>query len=356
MSRDAGDSPRRGTRVTSHPRALGLGAAAAAAALGGARYAAVRSARRRVAGEDARAGAKDELDLPAGTRHLDVPVRDGGSIHVASYGEGPPIVLVHGVTLQSSVWAYQFRDLGSSHRMVAIDVRGHGRSEPGEAGMTIAAMADDIADVLEALDLRQATLAGHSMGGMAVLRFCRRHPNVLAGRVGAVGIVSSAGGIEPPLAGWRRFGPPAAALVVAGHARLNGAGRPLVPAGSVAERAARVVFGHRPDPATVRRAVELSRAMAPDKFVALLPELVGFDERAAFEDLPVPCVVVVGDRDLLTPPRYAEALVSTLPGSRLVVWRGAGHMLMYERRDSLDWLLDRLSAAATGRIAEGAPE
>lgn len=324
-------------------RTLALAAAGATAAAG-LGYAAVRAARNRRPAPV----LPGELELPGDVRRLDVPVRDGGSIHIVDYGEGPPIVLLHGVTLQAAVWAYQVRDLAPRHRMIAVDLRGHGQSEPGEAGMTIAAMADDLADVLEALDLRQVTLVGHSMGGMAVLRACRRHPNLLADRVGAIALVASAGGIAPPLSGWHRFAPKAAALVVAGHRALGGNG-PVLPSSTAGERATRVVFGLRPDPAAVRATFDLARAMAPDRFVALIPELVGFDERAVFEAFPMPCTVVVGDRDRLTPPRYAEALTATLPGSRLVVWPGAGHMLMYERRESLDNLLDELSAAPSLR-------
>lgn len=345
------DSPRSRRRPSA--RALALGAAGLAGAAGIGAAAVARSRRQR--GEPHR--YSDDLCLPEGTRHLDIPVRDGGSIHVADWGEGPPIVLLHGMTLQSSVWAYQFHDLGERHRMIALDLRGHGHSEPGEAGMTVAAMADDLADVLSALDLRKATVVGHSMGGMTTLRFCRRHRDVLAERVGAIAIVASAGGISPPLALWPRWAPAAAGLLVGAHGALNRAGRPILPANEAAGRAAQVAFGLHPDPDTVRLTLEFARSIRPDRLVALLPELVDFDERAGFEDLPVPCVVVVGDRDRLTPPRYAEALAESLPGSRLVVWPGAGHMLMYERREALDWLLDQLSkAAADGQGVPVQPE
>ncbi|MGH9299925.1 MAG: alpha/beta fold hydrolase, partial [Acidimicrobiales bacterium] len=185
---------------------------------------------------------------------------------------------------------------------------------------------------------------------MAVLRFCRRHPDVLSKRVGAIAIVASAGGISPPLAGWSRLAPFAAGLAVAGHRRLNPSARPIIPDIGAAERVARLVFGVHPRPAQVREAVKLARSMRADRFVSLAPELVGFDERAAFFDLGVPCVIVVGDRDHMTPPAYARALSATLPGSELVIWPGAGHMLMYERRDALDWLLERLSAQAEGDL------
>ena len=63
--------------------------------------------------------------------HHDVPVGDGGSIHAAEAGSGPPIVLVHGVTLSVLTWARQFAGLKGSHRVIAIDQRGHGRSVAG---------------------------------------------------------------------------------------------------------------------------------------------------------------------------------------------------------------------------------
>ncbi|MHB8244439.1 MAG: alpha/beta fold hydrolase [Acidimicrobiales bacterium] len=335
-----------------------VAAAGAVGALGaaGIGYAAARAKRRSLVLRQPAPPASplvDELDLPGGTRHLDIPVRDGGSIHVADWSQGPPIVLLHGVTLQSGVWAYQFHDLGKAHRLIALDLRGHGDSEPGGAGMTIAAMADDVADVLEALDLRGATLVGHSMGGMAALRFCRRHPRVLAERVGALAIVSSAGGISPPLVGWHRLAPKAVGLIVSGHGLLNRAGRPIIPGNRAALRGAQVVFGLHPDLAAVAKTLDFCRSMRPAGFIELLPELVGFDERASFEEIPVPCVVVVGDHDRITPPRYARALVSTLPGAHLLVWPGAGHMLMYERRDLLDRLLDKLSQAAS--VGTGVP-
>ncbi len=325
---------------------LGLGAAGVVAATAGVGYAVARSRR---AARATRQLFPAALDLPAGTRHLDVPVRDGSSIHVADWGAGRPLLFLHGVTLSSAVWAYQFHDLGQSHRTIAIDLRGHGDSQAGRAGLSIAAMADDVADLLEALDLRQTTLVGHSMGGMTLLRFVRRHPEVMAARVGAAALVASSGGIRPPLSNWHNFAPEAAALAVAGHRLFNRANRPFLPASTVGERMMRVAFGADPDPLAVRRSADIVRAMAPENLVALLPELAGFDERAAFEDLGVPAVVVVGERDRLTPPPNAEALAASLPGARLQVWPGAGHMLMYERREQLGSLLEALSLEAAGR-------
>lgn len=329
---------------------VALGAAGVAAAA-----AAVYALRRvtRPVAPAPRTAASEELELPEGAISHDITLRDHGRLHVVEIGSGPPIVLLHGVTLQARAWAYQMRDLAGRHRMIAFDLRGHGQSEPGEEGLSIAAVADDLAELLERLDLHEVTLVGHSMGGMGVLRFCRRHPEVMKERVGAVALVASAGGIAPPLAGWHRVAPRMAAAVIAGHAALNEQGRPIVPDNAATARASRFAFGLDPDPVEVRETLRFARAMRPDHFFGYLPELATFDERAAFEDLGVPSVVVVGDRDRLTPPRYARALAASLPGAELVVWPGAGHLLMYERRRELDDLLDRLSEQATSGRAPG---
>lgn len=338
---------RRRTALT----AAGLLAAGVAGAV------ALREVRRRAAaappaeyGEVELAG---DLALPADVRRLDIETSDGGTLHVVERGEGPPIVLLHGVTLQAAVWAYQLRDLADRHRVIAVDLRGHGRSEPGRRGMTIAAMADDLADLLEALDLREATVVGHSMGGMTVLRFCRLHPELLGTRVAAVGIVASAAGITPSAASAQRGSLAVAHLLVAGHDALNEAGRPIFPGNRVGVSGARFVFGHHPDPDEVAATLAFGRAMRPERFVSLLPELFAFDERTLFGEVDLPVLVVVGDRDRLTPPRYARAVAASFLGARLSVLHGAGHMLMYERRRELDELLDDLSAAAVARGGAG---
>ena len=60
-------------------------------------------------------------------RHHDVDVDDGGRIHVVERGQGPPVVLLHGFMLSSALWAHQLRDLADHHRVIALDLRGHGR-------------------------------------------------------------------------------------------------------------------------------------------------------------------------------------------------------------------------------------
>ena len=117
---------------------------------------------------------------------------DGGSIHVVSRGEGPPIVLSHGVTLSVRTWVKQMESLpAAGFRTIAFDHRGHGDSTVGSPGHTLDTLADDVRTVVEGLDLRDAVLVGHSMGGIAVQLFCLRHPDVAAERVAGIVLLST---------------------------------------------------------------------------------------------------------------------------------------------------------------------
>lgn len=88
------------------------------------------------------------------------------------------------------------------------------------------------------------------------------------------------------------------------------------------------------------------RATEPGVFTGLFSEVLGFEERAAFEQVEVPVAVAVGTSDLLTPPYFARRLAASFPHATLNEYVGAGHMLMYERREEMDDLLDGLSVRA----------
>jgi non-heme chloroperoxidase len=97
-----------------------------------------------------------------------------GKLYVRSWGEGPAIVFLAGWALSSEAWSYQMARLSEQgFRCIAYDRRGHGRSDDPGAGYDYDSLADDLAAVLEALDVRDATAVAHSMSGGEVLRFMR---------------------------------------------------------------------------------------------------------------------------------------------------------------------------------------
>ncbi len=117
---------------------------------------------------------------------------DGGSIYLVENGEGSPILLSHGVTNSIRTWFYQLESLPrAGFRTIAYDHRGHGQSVLGTAGYAVENLADDMRTVLETLDLRDAVLVGHSMGGGAVQAFVTRFPTVAAERVAGIVLLST---------------------------------------------------------------------------------------------------------------------------------------------------------------------
>ena len=173
-------------------RAVALGAGAAAAAGWTVQH---RLAARAVATADDI--AREGLTLPDDVVHHDIEVDDGGRIHVVERGTGPAIVLLHGIMLRSDLWAHALRDLSPHHRVIAIDLRGHGKSVPGRAGFSAArcdrtgrdrwpawrpwpppgrdrrgsaGWPSDVTAVLDALEVDHAVVVGHSMGGLVALQ------------------------------------------------------------------------------------------------------------------------------------------------------------------------------------------
>ncbi|MEP7247424.1 MAG: alpha/beta hydrolase [Gammaproteobacteria bacterium] len=126
---------------------------------------------------------------PAGTpippRASFIERTDGTALFYKDWGAGKPVVFVHSAGINSDAWAYQmvpFVDHGM--RCVAFDRRGHGRSSDPGRGYDFDTLADDLAAVMEVLDLRNATLIGHSMGCGEIVRYLTRYGSRRVARIG----------------------------------------------------------------------------------------------------------------------------------------------------------------------------
>jgi non-heme chloroperoxidase len=105
-----------------------------------------------------------------------VTTKDGTQIYYKDWGKGPVVTFSHGWPLNADMWDGQMLFLvQNGFRVVAHDRRGHGRSSQSSSGNDMNGYADDLAAVIEALDLKQATLVGHSTGGGEVARYIGRH-------------------------------------------------------------------------------------------------------------------------------------------------------------------------------------
>jgi non-heme chloroperoxidase len=107
-----------------------------------------------------------------------ITTKDGTEIYYKDWGKGPVVTFSHGWPLSSDAWDGQMLFLvQKGFRVVAHDRRGHGRSSQASSGNDMNGYADDLAALIEALDLKDATLVGHSTGGGEVARYIGRHGN-----------------------------------------------------------------------------------------------------------------------------------------------------------------------------------
>ena len=247
----------------------------------------------------------------------------------------------------------QLRSLAGRHRVLAVGQRGHGSSVTGRHGYSLERLGEDLLEVLEACRVEGAVLVGHSMGGMVSQLLLLDHPTAARRHLAGLALVATAAGPLVPGPGGAAL---AQALALGARRSLERAGRRgrgVLPLECLGVWASRLAFGARPEPLDVELTRSMITAMAPDSMAGLVGPLLRFDVHHRMAELGLPTRVVVGSRDLLTPPRMARALAAGVPGAELTVLEGCGHMVMLERPRELDELLDRFSLelSATGRPA-----
>ena len=239
----------------------------------------------------------------------------------------PTVVFVHGSGLDHSWFGLQSRYFGYHGRNVlALDLPGHGRSA-GPALSSIPEMADWISAVLNVLNIRQAAVVGHSMGSLVVLEFAARHPTQ-AERIAMIGVAVPMKVTDAFLEAARQNDYTAFDMhTIWGHA-------------------AQVPLGANPNPGMWMYGDTLARLerLAPGVFYAGLKACN--DYRTGLESaakVKCPVLLVLGRRDVMTPPRSAQALQEKIPGCKIVTIGASGHSLMAEAPDAtLDALIEFL--------------
>lgn len=263
--------------------------------------------------------------------HQIVRTVDGAELAVWDLaGDGPDapvVVLPHCWGCSHEIWvpvARRLRDHG--HRVVLYDQRGHGLSTRGTAPLAIDTLAHDLEAVLEATEVRDVVLAGHSMGGFTVMSLATHRPEVFQKRTKAVVLVATAataiglGGAASP-----EFAAKVISSSIATRALKSRNGHYLV----------RGAFGAQP----VRAHLELTRDIFADCDPSVRGDYVltfaTMDLLEGIATIDVPTTVMVGSRDTLTLPKKADQMVATIPGSRLVKLQNKGHMLPLEDPDAV---------------------
>ena len=278
-----------------------------------------------------------------------LPSYDGGSIYSMEVGAGVPIVLAHGVTIDSRIWVKQFATLPErGFRVVAFDSRGHGSSVIGDSGHSVENLAFDMRTVLEELDLHDAILVGHSMGGVAVQAFATQHTDVAHERVRGLVLLSSLA--KTHLAATRRL-----RNVVQGISDRFELGKVMASSGA-GTMLARLGFGRDPLASHVELVRQMLAECHTDTSQEAVALLFGMDLTPHLASIDLPTLVIGGTADVLTPPMEARRLARLIPGARLEMVDGAGHTIMLERAEELEDLLVEFASElglAVGGSGEG---
>ncbi|MQY16462.1 putative aminoacrylate hydrolase RutD [Streptomyces sp. RB5] len=272
------------------------------------------------------------------------------------------VVFSHGYALSQDSWHFQRLALRGVVRTVSWDQRSHGRSARAVSkDVTIDRLGRDLKAVLDAaVPTGPVVLAGHSMGGMTVMALAAQYPEYVAERVAGVAFVgTSVGGLGQVNYGLPVAGVRAVRRIVPGVLKALGSQADLVERGrrATADLFAGIVkrysFGARDvDPAVARFAERLIESTPIDVVADFYPAFGEHDKADALAAFTaIPALVLVGDRDLVTPPSHSETIAALLPDATHVVVPDAGHLVMLEHPETVDealaLLLVRAGAYAT---------
>jgi pimeloyl-ACP methyl ester carboxylesterase len=251
-------------------------------------------------------------------------------------GTGPPVLLVHGFPLDNTMWAGQIDALREHSRVIAPDLRGFGQSPLGdvdpEHGISMERYADDLAELLTAIDIREPiVLVGFSMGGYIAWQFVRKY----SARLRALIQCDTRAAADTDEARGGR-------LKMAEHVAEWGSARVAEMMGP--KLLAPRTFETKPEiVAAVRRVVERTSPAAiaaAQRGMAARPDMTG-----VLPTIKLPTLVLVGAEDQFTPPAEMKAAAAAIPNAQYVEIPGAGHMTTMETPAAVNDALVRFITA-----------
>lgn len=277
----------------------------------------------------------------------------GHEVAYRAAGDGPALVLVHGIAGSSTTWAPIMPLLAEDYTVIAPDLLGHGESAKPRGDYSLGAYASGIRDLLTVLGVDRTTLVGHSLGGGVAMQFAYQFPHMCE----RLALVASGG-----------FGQKVSPLLRAIAAPGSEYVLPIVLTRHLHGLASTVgrVFGSvglRGDPLLTEvwdSYTRLTDARAQRAFVHTIRSVIDVaGQRVSARDRlylaqEVPTLIVWGDRDAVIPVDHAHIAHELMPDSRLEIVEGAGHFLPFEQPELVESLLrDFLS---TTRPASVSPE
>ncbi len=231
-------------------------------------------------------------------------------------GSGPAVVLLHGYPFNRSLWNEQVEVLKQSYRVITPDLRGFGETDASETA-SMNQMADDVAKLMDALQIPSAIIGGLSMGGYVVLSFQKKYPQLVKGLV---------------LADTRAQGDTEDAKKTraeqANQAKtqgMNGIADGMLPKLLTTETVSK-----RPE--LVKRVREMMVKTKPAGAAAALLAMAGREDHTTrLSEISVPTLIMVGSEDSITPVKDSQTMHDQISGSRLVIIPNAAHVSNLEQ-------------------------
>jgi pimeloyl-ACP methyl ester carboxylesterase len=265
-------------------------------------------------------------------------------------GQGPPLLLIHGIAEAAWAWEVIIPALARKHRVIAPDLLGHGRSAKPRGDYSLGNQATLMRDLMISLDIDHATLVGHSLGGGITMQFAYQYPE----RCERMVLVASGGLGQDVTFVLRSLGLPGADLVAPLFLSNTTRGVMLGAARWLGRRGVKASPGQK---AMWRSYAGLTEPATRAAFIATVRAVV--DQRgqrvSALERLylaqSMPTLLLWGEKDRIIPVSHARSAHEEMPGSRLEVINDAGHFVQLEKPQRVaELILDFLATTRPARI------
>jgi 3-oxoadipate enol-lactonase len=234
----------------------------------------------------------------------------------------PALVFLHGIGGAARGWRHQLVTFSPAWHTVAWDMPGYGASLPVTPDVSIAALADALADFLSVLGLTRPVLVGHSIGGMIVQRLIADHPSAAR----AVVLAQTSPAFGRPDGDWQK-------KFIADRLGPLDRGETME---RMAPRLVAELVGDDPDEEGLDLAKSCMAETHPDSYRSMMLALVGFDLKAALGRIAVPALVLSGAKDGNAPAPMMRRMADAIPGAAYVELAGCGHLANLERPAEFD--------------------
>ncbi|HVN29444.1 MAG TPA: alpha/beta fold hydrolase [Candidatus Binataceae bacterium] len=237
-------------------------------------------------------------------------------------GSGPLVLFMHGIGGNRTNWHDQLPVFSEQFHAASWDARGYGASDDYEGSLDFADFSSDLLRVLDHFSVARAHLVGLSMGGLIAFDFHATHPE----RVATLTICDSMPGMTGlSEEGRREF------IRLRQEPLLSGK-EPR----DIAPVVAKTLVGKSAKPGSFERLVASMAALHKESYLKTIVATTNYSRMLELEKIRVPTHIVVGDEDALTPPALSRAMAARIPGARLTIIKGAGHLSNIEQPEAFN--------------------